>query len=389
MAFCGILALSIIIANLTIIIVILRNPRFPTSQLIYKLSLAFADMLVGIFVVPSFISTLYIAYFGSLQRKNYHGQTGANESLAISNETFDKDANVFYRKAFDQAYLNFFGFITVLSLFNSVFTLMFASIDRFRSLSNPLGFNREKASIQAKRITIVMWLVSIIFSLLPVVVKELGPYAVVAGGILITVYGEASLFMVGVALAIPFFMMWIFTISVQINLKRQISMRKRQSIRQQNSNFSTEKQLSKTLSIMIGVFTACILPALLLVLLAEIIPSVNLKNIKKSTRGYAAAYLSLELAASIIFASNSLWNSFIYTFRNKQFRNDAAALFYAAALRLKLVALKKCLFDCFRIRYLQGKKSSNTNEHVPYESSTTFQSAVDKHTIATKLSSSG
>ena len=348
MVVCGILAISIIVANLTIIIVILRNSRFPTSQLIYKLSLAFADILVGIFVVPSFIITLYLFHVGPYQRKTdiKNSFTDIDGNSNNFSDSFDQNANIYYRPETTQTYRNFFGFMTIFTFTISVYTLMFASYDRFGALSNPLRYNSDKAKNYAKRIIITLWVLSIVFAILPIVIPDIGPYRIVAGGILIAVSDEMGAYILGTAMALSFIVMWIFTIGVQFIVKKQIKSRGDFMSRRQSHDSSTERQLSKILSIMIGVFTACILPAIIFLTIPEFVPSLNAQNIRVLTKKPAAAFLSLELATTMILASNSLWNAFIYSIRNKEFRKDASSLHYAIASQLGLITLKKCVFEC-------------------------------------------
>ena len=346
MAFCGILAVSIIIANLTIIIVILRNPRFPTSQLIYKLSLAFADILVGIFVVPSFIITLYAFHIAPYQKKieiEYYENKSRN--LINSVYMFNQNANIYYRPELSSSYRNFFGFMTTFSLFNSIFTLMFASIDRYNSLSKALRYKKCKAILNAKRFTIGIYFVSFVFALLPIVAPKLGKYRIVAGGVLISVIGETTLYMIAPALLIPFIIMWIFTIGVIINLTKQKKLRKKLTPNNQKYDFTTENQLSKTLSIMVGVFTMCILPSFVFVVVPPFFPSLLPQNTQQFSLRSAAAIQSIELAITIVFASNSLWNAFIYTFRNKQFRKDATVFYNTVASVLGLQKIKKYILE--------------------------------------------
>ena len=118
------------------------------------------------------------------------------------------------------------------------------------------------------------------------------------------------------------------------------------SKRQPNEKVYLKSLNTDTLSIMIGVFTACILPALIFLTIPEFVPSVNAQNIRVLTKKPAAAILSLELATTMILASNSLWNAFIYSIRNKEFRKDASALHYAIASQLGLITLKKCVSEC-------------------------------------------
>ena len=378
MVFCGILALSIIIANITIIVVILQNPQFPTNQLIYKLSLAFADVLVGIFVVPSFITSLFYINVSPYQKKEITDNfNNSNNFLFDAMDNFSSNPNTFYTPTIKKRYRDVFGFITLVSLFNSVFTLMFASIDRFSALHNPLAYNEEKATTYAKFITVGLWIVSIVFALLPIVVPELGSYKIVAGDILIAVSGEISFYMLGTALAIPFFVMWIFTISVEVDVRRQWKIRRELTTGRHRYNYAAERKLSKTLSIMIGVFSACILPPVILLVIPEFVASINSFKVEQFNKTLANAFQSMELAATIILSSNSLWNAFIYTFRNKEYRKNAVELYFRIASGLGLVFLKKSVLGCL------NKPADDNHDAMSQRSPETRLLQIIKHSHAT------
>lgn len=310
------------------------------------------------FVVPSFIITLYSFHIESYQVKTNikdEFEVALGNSTDLSNR-FDQNANVYYRPETTQLYRDFFGFFTVFSFSVSLYTLMFASYDRFGALSDPLRYNRDRASALAKYITLVVWYLSAVLGLIPIFMADSGKYRILAGGILIAVSDEIGAFVLGSAAAIPFIVMWIFTISVKCLVKRQMKTRKELMSRRQSRHSSTETRLSKTLSVMIGVFTACVLPSILFLTIPEFVPSINPQNIKQLTRGPANAFLSMELAVSIILASNSLWNAFIYSIRNKEFRKDAAALHYKIAALLGLVAFKKVFSECLTKTAYDGRK---------------------------------
>ena len=351
MIFSGIFTFSIIIANLTIIIVISRNPLFPTSQLIYKLSLAFADILVGIFVVPLFAINLYIMYVDPIQKIMKIRDNFSSKNVNSVNYVgmINQSKNGYCMPETTQAYNDFFGFITFFSFFNSVFTLMFASIDRFRSISHPLRYNKNKAAILAKRIIILVWIVSFIVFLLPIVVPNFGSFYTVPGQAAIMISSKTALHILGAGISLSFFVMWIFTVLVQINLKRQWKPHKNIISLCKHCKSTTEGQLSKTLIIMVIVFTACTLPAIVSLIISKIMSSIYLGDNEKVKKQYAKYLLSLELAAAMILASNSLWNAFIYSIRNKEFRKDARALYHSIASALGLIALKSTISKFLRI----------------------------------------
>ena len=343
MIICGIFSLLIIIANLTIITVILKNSMFPTSQLIYKLSLAWADLLVGVFVFPSFIITFYKLHIRSYQKQMsiFDHLKDKNKNTTDSITPLDQIDSSYYKPEISSAYCNFFGFITLFSLFNSVFTLMLASCDRFVSLSYPLKYKRDKAILYAKCFTVGVYFISFIFAFLPIFEPEMGPYRIVSGGVPILFMSNSNVYIMTLVLSLPLIIKWIFTVGVLINLHRQKNLRKKLTPRHQIYDFKTEKQLSIILSIMVVVFTVCILPVIVIEVLPKFFPFLKPQSNKKLAIRPAALFSLMQLTVVIILTSNSLWNGFIYAFKNKKFRRDAAALYYTIALTLRLHKLKR------------------------------------------------
>ena len=319
--------------------------------MVYKLSLAAADLLVGVFVYPTFAYTLYATRVGPLVKRTLdEGEVRSNSSF---NSTLfeaygvpDPLAKDYYIQSLSIPYRNAFGLFTAVSLMVSMSTLMFASYDRFRAISAPMTYDKTQATKIAKRVTVALWLVAFILGALPTLVSELGGYGIVAGGILIAVREDVSLIMHGIALGVPFVVVWILTVSVNVIVKRQARYRRKLMSNRQNQDSKTERRLTKTLLIMVGVFTACILPALIFVLIPEFVPSVNSENVRVLAREPARIFITLELAVVIILASNSLWNCFIYSFRNKEFRKDAASLHLKILSALGLVRVKEAVADC-------------------------------------------
>ena len=305
MVLCGILGLLIIFANLIVIIVIVRNPQFPTNQMIYKLSLAFADILIGIFGVPSFLVNLYILNIGPYQKhvmKSDITFTNNHDSY----DMLDEDSIAYYTSELPKFYTNFFGFVNWLSLFNSLYALMFASIDRFIAIHYHLRYNKDRATYYAKGLAILMWIMWTVYALLPVLVPQAGPYEISAGGNLISVSNEVSFYTCGIAFIVPLIVMWIFTIGVQISIKRQWMADSEVLCGIQKRNFAASKRVSITLSIMIGVFSISILPAIIIIVASDTVPEINPININQFSLKSASAFQSAQLAAAFFLVSNSL-----------------------------------------------------------------------------------
>ena len=311
--------------------------------MIYKMSLAIGDLLIGFFVLPSFIATKYFLEIGeekrfffddhpedaSLSTKAFHGSK--NETTLIN-----PLANAYFLAKTPYFYKEFFGCMTTLSFMVSVYSLLFAAYDRYKAVNAPLKHicrSVKKAQIQ----TVCLWVTSLILCILPAFVPGLKPYRIVAGGVLITVFKMASVILIGIFFGLPFIGMWVLTISVLVILKR--NEKNRQKITSRRGRTSTRE--SSVLAMIVGVFTASIIPVLIFVLVPEFVPSVIPQNIEILNVDTASTIFAFELAATIIVACNSLWNSFIYSIRNKYFRSGARTMYYQGGTVLGIVPLYK------------------------------------------------
>jgi len=328
--------------------------------MVYKLSLAAADLLTGVFVFPSFAYTLHI-----IQLAPFEGRTNDvvnppnssyNSSLLDTYGELEPLANDYYLPFLNDAYGAAFGIFTAVSIMVSVSTLMFAAYDRFRAISAPLKYDKTTATTTAKRLTIALWVIAIILAILPLFVSEVGSYRILAGGVLIAVDEEVSQILHALVLGIPFIIVWILTVGVNVIVKRQTRYRMKLMSKRQTQDTKTEQRLTTTLSIMVGVFTACVLPAIIFVTIPKTVPSLNFENITILAREPARALISLELAATIILASNSLWNCFIYSFRNKEFRKDASVLYFKIFSALGFVRVKRAIGDCLYRTVHDGRR---------------------------------
>jgi len=331
--------------------------------MVYKLSLAAADLLTGVFVLPSFTYALHIIRIAPLERRTNIAVDFSNyshdSSLRDSYGKLEPLANDYYLPFLNNDYGAVFGLFTAISFMVSVSTLMFASYDRFRAISAPLTYDKTNATTGAKRATIVLWIIAIILGLLPLFVSELGNYRILAGGGLFAVNGEAGLVLHLLALGIPFIIVWILTVSLKVISKRQARLRKKLMSKRQTRESKTEERLTKTLSIMVGIFTLCVLPAILFIAIPKALPTIKTENITILAKEPARAFKSLEIAATIILASNSLWNCFIYSFRNKEFRRDAAVIYFKIFSFLGLVRVKNAVGSCIhRIAHNGGRRIS-------------------------------
>ena len=110
MIFIGLLGLFITIVNILVIIVLSRDAFYHNTYGVYKFSLAIADLLVGMIVIPFVLVSRVRTYFYNKMPFRSIGQEPKSEEML------------------DQTILNVCGIFTVFSIVVSIYTLTSSSI---------------------------------------------------------------------------------------------------------------------------------------------------------------------------------------------------------------------------------------------------------------------
>lgn len=330
---CALLALAIVLANITVIAVFTSNPKLRNSQAVYKISLAVADLLVGIFVMPTFISSLMILYHSS----SMMGDVIKNGPVNHEGTLKRSPASILLHN-FTVEYLNFVGFFTSLSLLVSMYSLMMASCDRFMAIYQPLRYGRHNAKKIAKWTSGGLWCFAAVVSAVPFVVPEFS-YGIIAS-ILVGAHGHVGMTFYGALIGIPLLLVWITTLATYISTKRHARRRQNLTVRRSNSGGSNnttsnlEARLAKTLASMVGVFTLCLLPPIVVILVPFFVDRVFPECFDKFDPYASHIYVSMEFVSILLLMTNSLWNCFIYNARSEGFKSTAKRLYRKALLKL-------------------------------------------------------
>lgn len=331
MTFNGILALVTTLANATIIAVIFGNKKFTGGHMKFRVSLAISDLLVGIIVFPSFIITPYFNQIHPLSQLD-----------PIPTEENRNATDMRLTSSLPLPYVDFVGFVTSLSLTVSVYTLMLASFDRYKVISDPLGFAKTTSDRFAKWSIAGSWIFAAVLAALPVWVPTVQPYLTIVGGLLIGVRSDVGVILYVVTLGLPLLMVWVASVSTMCVASKQAKVRREMvSKRVSTPKRSVESRLNKTLWTMVGAFTASILPAVVLSLLSGL-ANINYNSPETLDKHAAYVFGCLEVVAAILLMCNSLWNCFIYSLRNQDFREEVCKLFARLAHTLGLSKLAQC-----------------------------------------------
>ena len=300
-ALCGILAVATTLSNITVLIVLLTNKKLINGQTIYRISLAMSDIFAGIIVFPTFIYTRFNSF-----------------------TVFLKNGLIYVNINLSHTYVNVVGFFTMLNLLVSIFTLIAAAVDRFKTIYRPLTYNAKSTMTIARKTCIVLWVIGILLAIVPLgLMEKVFRYKVHNDAFVIPIlYGKVRSisFFALIILLIPMLMMWIFTVLTFVVYKKHLNKRQKLFKTIKQKEFNKQIRLAFTLGIMVVVFTACLLPS-------AVIFAMIAMDCRKDRDHDVAVYMI------VIATSNSLWNFFIYSARDKAFQNS-----------LKKMCKKMCYF---------------------------------------------
>ena len=325
MVFSCILALAIILCNSIVIGVLLKNRKLRNSQGIYRISLAFADLLVGLIVVPTYAFNINYYFTENLRHLGFENFTkylvsNITGNLSIMTKMLPiahVDTN-----QFSQSYISFVGFITTTSIIVAICTLTAAGIDRFFAVYRPFSHRNSIPTHRATKITVGIWIVGALvpsFSLWIDRIKYRFTYPT-----LILPNGPIALFLYLSGICAPFLILWIVTIATLVFYKSHLNKQKRLNRNtQQRKHFMNQMKLMSTLGMMVGVFSVCVAPAIIAVaqhFFEQIDLLRSMYDLSKSST--VNKFVTFEYIAVMLLLTNSLWNFFVYSMRTKLFRSE-------------------------------------------------------------------
>ena len=326
------LAIVVVVANFTVILVYSTEKKFRHSQGIFRLSLGVADVIVGLIPLPIAVNTILKTYQNTPQLQtpiiitgqerffaSYSSYNYTNATLTIDMlETTQMEA----KRLFPSSYTSSIGFITTMSLTVSIYLLTVSGIDRLLAVSRPLQYRKYVATRFAMTSSIISWVLAILVSIIPIFLRDLD--YIITSSSFITLGGRTALILYLIGFFFPLLATWIITAAIYVQAKKKFSKRSNMtSIKQEH--IKQQKKLNFILFLMVAAFSLSILPTILVLILVVFIPGTDPRFPQTYNSVFNNIANSLEGAAVIFLISNSIWNSVIYSMRTKTFRKVASA----------------------------------------------------------------
>ncbi|XP_039261707.2 uncharacterized protein LOC120337872 [Styela clava] len=328
MAVMIIAGIATIIANVTILAVFATNKKLRNTQSIYQISLAIADLIVGLMVWPNMIVMQFLVFINP----RLMGDVITLESLTDDGKTAyfpNSNGSLVQRfpggtfgEAIYRPYMNYLGFFTNMSITVSIYTLMAASIHRLRAVSSPLNYHNDNVKKHAYVACIIIWVISVITSILPVLVRSI-QYTAISSIMIAPENGNALLL---VTFVLPLITTWIVS-AATLEVSRRYA-QKRSSLSSHQNAANLEKRMARTLGLMVSVFSISVLPATMCIAVGLVPETVFYwTDPQRLNVTNANIYMSFSYISIIILTANSLWNCFIYSLRNLEFRKAALRIY--------------------------------------------------------------
>ena len=201
MVFDGVITLITVAANILILTIFFRTSIMNNIPGYFKLSLALADLGVGIIIMPSIVYNRY--------RKTQTPLPYRNDTMRISLNNY-----------FSQNYLNAIGFFWIFFVFVSLYTLCAASVDRYLAIARPFRYNKGKYFTKY-RTAVVLLLVWLIGAAWAVVLFLIDSSYESLGDDLIIAKNRILLLLYGLCVGIPMIIVWIFNVGLVLNVRAQ------------------------------------------------------------------------------------------------------------------------------------------------------------------------
>ena len=242
------LSVTLFIFSLLVIIVIMRNKTLHNSQSCYKISMAMSDIIVATLILPSIINNTWYYVYNSEQ------SVCVQQVLKPSGR---------YRPTFSLSlYIRMFTILTYSTGFITIFSLLFAAIDRLILVMYPLFYRSHNVEKISMYICIFIWIGSFSSTIVFLLKCKHSCYYYFLASLTLVGEDDVYLFMVYLV-TISTFLILVLSLTTMFMLRsNNIKTNKIRLNTQQNKAYKAELRLAKNLMVIVFVFLIMVTPLL-------------------------------------------------------------------------------------------------------------------------------
>ena len=225
-----------------------------------------------------------------------------------------------------KAYLGIFGFFTSITIAVSVNTLAVAAIDRFVAIYRPLKYRTTSTILIARGACVGIWFFVVCVSLLPFWLDDI--MYVTEHTSLVFAEGDLAIYTYMLTFCIPLIVLWFFTLASYVAYKKHYNSRKKII-----SNELIRREMKKhiklmiTLGIMAGAFTVTMIPSIAFISHLFLDDEEFFELLSLSRQNPVNYFQFAEVGVTILYLANSLTNFFVYSARDKRFRQTSKSFY--------------------------------------------------------------
>ena len=317
--------------NTLIIVVISKYNSLQNSQSFYKVSLAIADILYAVMIIPTTLISLFFYTDTYFSEECYYG---GNRRFLFSKV---EPSESYYSYQVTKSAL--FLFLLV-----SLYTLLVASIDRFYAVVWPVKYLKRNMKLISKVACVAVWLFCITLACIPFFQRYGSAVYFRVIGIPQFKDGYTAGMIYGVLLGVPFILMVLVSFITYLYVKKHIRKAKRLHSRTSEIRSRTSGTRStKTLIHMVAGFSFMTLPSTIAIIVATVTSNINPKEPRKFNIHTYNAIDTLGIIGYLCLTCSTILNFFIYNISNDIFRKCIVQLMVGFSNKLRFRCLTKIL----------------------------------------------
>ena len=335
--------------NTLIIVVISKYNSLQNSQSFYKVSLAIADILYAVMIIPTTLISLFFYTDTYFSEECYYG---GNRRFLFSKV---EPSESYYSYQVTKSAL--FLFLLV-----SLYTLLVASIDRFYAVVWPVKYLKRNMKLISKVACVAVWLFCITLACIPFFQRYGSAVYFRVIGIPQFKDGYTAGMIYGVLLGVPFILMVLVSFITYLYVKKHI--RKAKRLHSRTSEIISIRS-TKTLIHMVAGFSSMTLPLMTALIFATVTSTINPNKPREFNIHTYNAIDTLGIIGYLCLTCSTVVNFFIYNTSNDLFRK--------CIVKIMEDISKKLRFRCLTIK-LCRKRNINKTTIVPKTAETSVMS---------------